>query len=397
MNSLTRRSRALRTALFAALAGIAALALPVVAEAKKKSFNTTVMSRNIYLGSDLTGALTASGSVEVFEEGGKIWRNMQETNFNARAKVLADEIVARKPDLVGLQEAALWRRDTAGAPDGPASPAEEVVYDFVFQLRAELRERGTKYKVAVSQQEMDLEIPLDFVDDGTPAGTAYDGRLTMRDVILVRATDRLKVKNAQGANYAIGLPVPQDLGAPGPSPEDTTLNVRRGFTSVDVTKLKGTGKHPAKQRFRFVNTHLEAFSAFFRSGQAGELTAPDSVTDTDKRVILVGDLNSDPSDPSVEGPPFSPVPTANAAAYNRIVGAGFSDVGVTVDTCCHDADLLNPPPAAFSSRIDHVLAKGAKISPVSAALIGVDPALRTPTGLWPSDHGGVVAKLKLKK
>jgi endonuclease/exonuclease/phosphatase family metal-dependent hydrolase len=397
LNPLTSRRRALRAALFAALAAIAALALPVVAEAKKKSFNTKVMSRNIYLGSDLTGALTASGSVEVFEEGGEIWRNMQETNFNARAKVLADEIVVRKPDLVGLQEAALWRRDERGAPDGPATPAQEVVYDFVMQLRAELRDRGLKYKVAASQQEMDLEIPLDFVDDGTPAGTAYDGRLTMRDVILVKASKRLKVKNAQGANFAAGLPVPQDLGAPGPSPEDTTLNVLRGFTSVDVTKLKGTGKRPAKQRYRFVNTHLEAFSAFFRSLQAGELIAPDSVTDTNKRIVLVGDLNSDPADASVEGAPFSPIPTPNAAAYNRIVGAGFTDVGVTVNTCCHDADLLNPPPAAFSSRIDHVLTKGGKISPVSAALIGTDPAFRTPTGLWPSDHGGVVAKLKLKK
>jgi endonuclease/exonuclease/phosphatase family metal-dependent hydrolase len=389
--------RALRTAFCAALAGIAVLALPVAADAKKKSFNTTVMSRNIYLGSDLTGALTASGSVDVFEEGGKIWRNMQETNFNARAKVLADEIVARKPDLVGLQEAALWRRDETGAPDGPASPAQEVVYDFVLQLRAELRERGLKYKVAASQQEMDLEIPLDFVDDDTPAGTAYDGRLTMRDVILVKASKRLKVRNAQGDNYALGLPVPQDLGAPGPSPEDTTLTVLRGFTSVDVTKLKGTGKHPAKQRFRFINTHLEAFSAFFRSGQAGELISPGSVTDTDQRVVLVGDLNSDPADASVDGPPFSPIPTPNAAAYDRIVGAGFTDVGVTVNTCCHDADLLNPPPAAFSSRIDHVLIKGAKISPVSAALVGADPALRTPTALWPSDHGGVVSKLRLKK
>ena len=390
----------LRKAPLFALAAIISLALPVVAEAKKKSFNTTVMSRNIYLGSDLTAALTASGSVDVFEEGGKIWRNMQETNFNARAKALANEIVTHKPDLVGLQEAALWRRDTAGAPDGDATPAEEVVYDFVFQLRSELRERGSAYKVATSQQEMDLEIPLDFVDDGTPAGTAYDGRLTMRDVILVRKSPQLKVKNPQGANFSLALPVPQDLGAPGPSPEDRELQVLRGFNAVDVTKLKGKGKKPAKQKFRFVNTHLEAFSAFFRTGQASELVSPvspKSPVNTDLRVVLLGDLNSDPADASVQGPPFSPIPTPNAAAYNTVLAAGFTDVGVDVNTCCHDADLLNPPPAAFTSRIDHVLTKGAKISPVSATLTGADPANRTATGLWPSDHGGVVAKLRLKK
>jgi endonuclease/exonuclease/phosphatase family metal-dependent hydrolase len=392
MNPHTRRGHALRTAIIAAAAALTALALPVAAEAKKKDVNVTVMTRNLYLGSDLTGALTASGSVAVFEAAAQIWRNVQETNFNARAKVLADEIAARGPDLVGLQEAALWRRDTKGAPDGNATPAEEVVYDFVHQLRSELDERGMHYDVASSQQEMDLEIPLDFDIDGAADVPAYDGRLTMRDVILVKDSDKIKVRNAQGANYAAGLPVPQDLGAPGPSPEDTTLSVKRGYTAVDVTRTRGK----SKAKFRFIDTHLEAFSAFFRSAQAGELIAPDGVTDTDLRTVLVGDLNSDPADASVQGAPFSPIPTANAAAYNRIVGAGFTDTGVAVNTCCHADDLLNAPPAAFTQRIDHVLTKGGKITKTSASLVGVDPAFRTPTGLWPSDHGGVVTRLKLK-
>jgi hypothetical protein len=32
-----------------------------------------------------------------------------------------------------------------------------------------------------------------------------------------------------------------------------------------------------------------------------------------------------------------------------------------------------------------------------AFVTGDDPAEMTPSGLWPSDHGGVVSKLQLKK
>jgi Endonuclease/Exonuclease/phosphatase family len=390
----------MRTLVVVALAAITALALPVAAEAakKKKPPNVTVMSRNIYLGSDLTGALLAPSPVEVNEAAGEIWRNMQETNFVARAKLLADEIVDANVDLVGLQEAALWRRDTLGAPDGPGSPATEVVYDFVHQLRSELRERGVNYRVASTQNEADLEIPLDFVDDGTPAGTVYDGRLTMRDVILAKDTKNLKTSNEQSENFGPALPV--DVAPMGAGPED--ISVLRGYNAVDVVKKKGKkkkgkkGKKPGKAKFRFVNTHLEAFSAFFRNAQASELNTSGALTSS-QPVILVGDLNSDPDDPSVQGPPFSPPPgTANAAAYNTIADTGFVDRGVTVNTCCHSDDLLNPPPAAFDSRIDHILVKPG-LQRLSGGLVGADADKRTPTGLWPSDHGGVFATFKMPK
>jgi len=74
---------------------------------------------------------------------------------------------------------------------------------------------------------------------------------------------------------------------------------------------------------------------------------------------------------------------------------GFVDRGTTENTCCHDADLLNPT-ALFTSRIDHVLTNAPDdVLGLSADLIGDDPSMRTPSGLWPSDHGGVVAKLKV--
>jgi endonuclease/exonuclease/phosphatase family metal-dependent hydrolase len=323
-----------------------------------------------------------------------IWRNAQETNFIARAKPLADEIQDTNVDVVGLQEVALWRRDTTGEADGSETPAAEVVYDFLAQLRAELRERGLEYRVASTQNEADLEVPLDFDNDGAPDLPAYDGRLTIRDVILVKDSKRLKTSNEKSQNYGIALPV--DVAPAGPGPED--ISVLRGYNSVDVVKRgrKTKKRRPAKTKFRFVNTHLEAFSAQVRALQAATLAGLDAL-EHPKATILVGDLNSDPDDPTIQGPPFSPTPTANALAYEHIAGAGFADVGVTVDTCCHDADLLNPT-ASFGplQRIDHILVRPS-LTRLGGGLVGADLGKRTPTGLWPSDHGGVFSTLKPKR
>ena len=52
----------------------------------------------------------ATGGGEFVTAAGAIFRQLEATNFPQRAKGLADEIQARKPDLVGLQEVALWRK-----------------------------------------------------------------------------------------------------------------------------------------------------------------------------------------------------------------------------------------------------------------------------------------------
>jgi hypothetical protein len=56
-----------------------------------------------------------------------------------RAEALADEIVRASPDLVGLQEAALFR--TQIPADGPATPATNVSYDFIQILIDALEDR----------------------------------------------------------------------------------------------------------------------------------------------------------------------------------------------------------------------------------------------------------------
>jgi endonuclease/exonuclease/phosphatase family metal-dependent hydrolase len=216
-----------------------------------------------------------------------------------------------------------------------------------------------------------MEFPISISGDDT---AEFDGRLTMHDVILARRG--VKVRNNQHANFDARLVVPTQLG---------TVTVLRGWNSVDV---RGIGR--AKTRFRFVNTHLEAFLASTRTQQAGELMGSSGAVDTGLPVVLLGDLNSDPAGA-----------VADAAAYNLIVGneepgdGGFADRGVELNTCCFGELVTDPPPASFGSRIDHVLSRG-PVRELSSRLIGVDPALRTNTDLWPSDHGGVVARLNVR-
>ncbi len=60
---------------------------------------------------------------------------MQDANFNARAKLLANEIEATKPGLIGLQEVSHWMRDDEV---NTSVQATETVYDYLELLTDEL-------------------------------------------------------------------------------------------------------------------------------------------------------------------------------------------------------------------------------------------------------------------
>lgn len=375
------RSRVAGVLALAALTAAGAVALPAAAVAKPSKVK--VMTRNLYLGADLTPAIAAPNAPAAYRAAGDIYDAMIDTNFVARARLLAQEVDQRSPDLIGLQEVALWRRGQLGAPDGPGTPSEEVIVDFLDELTHQLEKRGLHYRVAVVQREADIEIPVDRTDDST-ANPTFDGRLTMRDVTLAKASRNLRLRNRQHANFEAMVTAPTALGP---------IPILRGWTSVDVRKGDGP-------RFRFINTHLEAFHAYYRNVQARELVFIGGPADTSLPVILAGDLNSDPTDNSPETQP-SPAPALQSDAYNTIIdadtyseGPPMVDRGVAADTCCSDADLRNPTPV-FDERIDHVMSRG-RVRERWAVLTGVDPLLRTPTGLWPSDHAGVLSGLTVR-
>jgi endonuclease/exonuclease/phosphatase family metal-dependent hydrolase len=369
------------------------LALPVAADAAARDRQggpkVTVMTRNVFLGADLGPALLATTLDGAVDGAGVILNEVDETNFPERAKPLAKEIAESEPDLVGLQEVALWRQQIPSdlPPEFGGTPATDVRYDFLALLRQELAALDAGYTVVQVQDEFDQELPADLDgsnDTGGAFGAELDARLTMRDVILAKKGRSVRTTGEHGAHFTNLLPV--TIGGVIP------IRVERGWNSTEVT-IAGTSTE-----FRFVNTHLEAFHAGIRLLQAQELFAVGGPLDTDKQVILVGDLNSgtlirhnitDPNDRLAFEALIAPPP----------LGFGMTDNGA-VQSCCY-SDLFNPD-QVFDHTVDHVLTKPplATTTPLettNAFITGNDPTERTPSGLWPSDHGGVVSTLELKK
>jgi hypothetical protein len=70
------------------------------------------MTRNLYLGANLDPVVEAAGTGDpgaVIRAVSDAWVMIEKTNFPERAEVLAEEIEASEPMLVGLQEAQLYR------------------------------------------------------------------------------------------------------------------------------------------------------------------------------------------------------------------------------------------------------------------------------------------------
>ncbi|MDX6594696.1 MAG: hypothetical protein QOI72_78 [Solirubrobacterales bacterium] len=343
-----------------------------------------VMTRNLYLGADLAPAIGAP-SLEAFVAAtGLILREVTANDFPTRAKGLAQEILATKPDLVGLQEVALWRTGPPSlAPILSVVPtATTVRYDYLQLLLDQLNKGKTQYEVVISQNEFDLEAPGDengVAGDGPAAqgipNAEINGRLTMRDVILARRGAGVQTSNPQSGNFKTLLTVPI-LGKP--------LTIKRGWTATDA-KVRGS------HSFRFVNTHLEAFDPAalvpsIRSLQAGELVAPGGPATGTLPVVLVGDLNSD--DDTVE--------PGDQQAYRALLNAGFVERSTNVPLgCCLKSSLLaegaGGSVADFDHQVDHVMTNEPRhIELEDSEVTGLLPV----NGFWDSDHAGLFSSLE---
>ena len=346
-------------------------------KAKKKQQTHKVMTRNLYLGTDLTPAIEAPGFPEFIAENGQLLRNVDTNDFATRSKGLSDEILSKSPDLIGLQEVALWRTGPTDlqAPLTGDYTASTVHVDFLDQLMDRLNKDGKRYRVVRVQDEFDFEAPADYDDNPAtgPLGGEINGRLTMRDAILKKVGAGIQVKSTAGGNFET-IYQPVVSGVP--------INVDRGWVSANVK----VGKAP---RFRFVNTHLEAFGdPTIREAQAEELVAKGGPMVTeDQPAILVGDLNSD--DDTVKGD--------DRLAYNALKAAGLKDRGTQDPMSSRiKSSILTDnfgAKADFDHYIDHIMTnKKNRVKKLNASVTGRTPA----NGFWNSDHAGVFSKLRVK-
>ena len=141
----------------------------------------TVMTRNLYLGADLTPVMGAASPEEIPGVVGEVWSRIVLNDFPARAEAIAREIQSTRPDVVGLQEVAKFRIQSPGDfLVGNPQAATAVEYDYLMLLLDALEARGLSYRIASVVHNADIELPA-----VTSTGL-IDVRWTDHDVILVR-------------------------------------------------------------------------------------------------------------------------------------------------------------------------------------------------------------------
>jgi endonuclease/exonuclease/phosphatase family metal-dependent hydrolase len=329
-------------------------------QANESERQLKVMTYNMYPGTEFSGIFLSQNQLELVLEVGEAFTDVQASNVPERIDEIADQIASNQPDLVGLQEVALWR---TGGPQDPA-PAQAVAFDFLQMLLDRLEDRGAKYSAISVQTNLDAELTGFFA--ATPP---LDIRYTDRVVIIARTdlpTSDLKIESVSAGTFNTLLPI--DLLG-------TTLQVPRGWTSADI-------KHRGKT-YRFINAHLESFVEPIQWAQASELLQ--GPANTELPTILAGDFNSDA--------------TTGGFSYQIITGAGFSDIwsvtnsaqsGFTWPLSDENPSLILSP----NQRVDLIFSRGA-LTAASSDLVGEENGDITSSGFRPSDHAGLFAKLVL--
>lgn len=342
-------------------------------QAASPARTAVVMTRNLYLGAALDPillALAGGNDNLIVDAATNTWAAVQATRPEERMAAIADEIVATSPAVIGLQEVTTWTTYTYN-PVNRTTSNPVVAYDFLDLLLDKLDERGAHYREVSGATAHNFASPAIPILAGQPYPTKAVS-LADRDVILARHD--VRTKNATRGTFKNIVSFPF---------AGSTLPVARGWGSTDVRTGRAT--------FRFVNSHLEAFgipgvdAEQVRVAQVGELLAAQddlAARTGELPMVYVGDYNSR---------------APSAPAYVRLVTAVGMDAWTRNhrndpgQTCCFDATLRDPTDP-LTSRIDLVL-HGRDVKAPRATIVGDEVRDMTSSGLWPSDHAGVVAKL----
>lgn len=324
-----------------------------------------VATYNLYLGADVTVVFGVTSPDDLAAQARVVLDQLLATDFPARAKAVAAILVRERVDVVGLQEVAQWSRvgsPEAGPADGPSDgpaggagagggQAAEVWLDFLSELLAALERAGEAYDVHAHTSNFQ-------------GGATIPGEASMtvlgHNVVLVRRGSGVTVTGERTGDFTRTLDV--TTGIPG-----LVLNIARSWGWVDA-EIDG-------QPVRFVNTHIEAWDETVRNAQRDELLS--AIGDPGRPVVVLGDFNALPE---TVGMPAEYVDAWAAAGRD---GEGL--------TCGRSADLAGE--SRLKERIDYVWVRDAGVA--ACWVVGAGPEDRTPSGLWPSDHAGVIADVTL--
>lgn len=332
-----------------------------------------VMQVNLYIGGGIDRIMALDPSdpnylAELVSTVTGIYYEIAASRPDIRLQGVADQITARMPDFVSVEEASLFCVQSPGdLVYGGTTPATNVVFDYLRLLTNALAADGAHYAVVSTANETEVELPMLNLQ----TGTVDDVRWLDREAILVR-TDlppgQLRVTNPQRGNFAVELPIPG-------------VSVKRGWCSVDVF-MRG-------ENFLYLcaHTEIEKFPQI-QALQVQELLA--GPANTSLPVMIVGDFNDDPWGRD------------GSFAYGLFPAAGFSDAWAVLHpndptgglTWGHD-EFLADPTNPFDRRIDLVFYRGAGFVPQSAVVLDLWLD-RTTAPLWASDHAALSAEFRIK-
>ena len=307
-----------------------------------------VLTQNLYLGASLYPVFLARDRAELLAAAERAVVDLEESDPRGRCGAVAALIELARPDIVGLQEAAVWRE------------GDRVLADLAALV---LQALDGRYQLAGRWSAARAALPPELGGRSVELGNA----------VLVR---RGLTVEASSGEYQSRLTIPHPLLG--------EVHLRRGWVAVDG-ELEG-------RPFRVVDTHLEATEPVLPAAvavqlaQAEELAAgPAAVAP----VIVVGDLNSDDAARGVN----------RTESRNNLVRAGFTDAWTELrpgepGLTWRLGDEIAREDAELGARLDLVLTRGA-VRAIKIERLGQDPSARTPSGRWPSDHLALAATLEL--
>ena len=274
-----------------------------------------------------------------------MYQDILATKPAERAAAMAAEIAKQRPDFVALHEAFML------------SAGGIVKADLLKSVVDDLQALGQPYALVgggtVNQEDLDL----------TSFGVNF--HLTDRDAILMRTDVDILIIGVQSQQFPTAITLP---------PPFNQITIHGGYVSVDAI-VRG-------RPLRFVSVHLipNPGTILAHTHELLQLAA----NTTTLPLVFGGDFNTTADDPS----------NPSYVIYQTLTNAGLTDAWNPRrpgPTCCQDPNLLNAQ-SKLDHRIDLILLRGA-FAVENINLIGNKPSDRTPSGLWPSDHAGVVATL----